>query len=202
MSQRFVMATGNAGKLREIRQILDGSGVLIVPQSEFDFEAAEETGDTFVHNALLKARQASRATGLPAIADDSGLCVVALDGAPGVYTARYAGVGATDRQNNDKLLHALQGVDDRRAWFQCVTVVTWPDEAREPLVAEGLAPRATLEQYIARQAELEAGVVAQALDFRVEKYTFAHNFGGAAATAAAATAGTKNHGRQGRNQGA
>ena len=137
MALTFVMATGNAGKLREIRQILDGTGIQIRPQSEFEFEPAEETGTTFVANALLKARQATRATGLPAIADDSGLCVAALDGAPGVFTARYAGEGATDQQNNDKLLRALDGVDDRRAFFHCVTVVTWPEENREPLVAEG-----------------------------------------------------------------
>jgi len=138
MSATFVLATGNKGKLNEIRQILDGTGLHVEPQSSFNFEPAEETGSSFLENALLKARHAATETGLPAIADDSGLVVDALDGAPGVYTARYAGVGASDRDNIEKLLRALQGVEGRGAAFHCVTVVAWPQDAREPLIAEGV----------------------------------------------------------------
>lgn len=138
MSETFVMATGNMGKLAEIRQILAGAGLTIEPQSDFNFEPAEETGGTFLENALLKARHAANETGLPAIADDSGLVVDALDGAPGVHSARYAGRAASDRENIGKLLHALRGIQDRSAAFHCVTVVAWPADSREPLVAEGV----------------------------------------------------------------
>ena len=139
VSGRIVMATGNKGKLAEIRQILEGSELDIVPQSDYDFEPAEETGDTFLENALLKARRAAIETGLIAIADDSGLVVDILGGEPGVYSARYAGGDATDEQNVDKLLQSLQGKDDeeRTAAFHCVVVVVFPDEQREPIVAEG-----------------------------------------------------------------
>lgn len=138
MKRRFVMSTGNMGKLAEIRQILAGSDFEIEPQSSFDFEPAEETGATFVENALLKARKAAAETGLAAIADDSGLSVDALDGAPGVYTARFAGEGASDADNIEKLLQELEGFGERGAAFHCVAVVTWPDESREPLVAQGV----------------------------------------------------------------
>jgi XTP/dITP diphosphohydrolase len=137
--RRIVIATGNTGKLAEIRQILDGSEFDIVPQTEFDFVPAEETGATFLENALLKARRAASETGLIAIADDSGLVVDALDGAPGVFSARYAGDDATDEQNVEKLLLSLKDVDDedRGAGFRCVAVVVFPDEDRAPLVGEG-----------------------------------------------------------------
>lgn len=138
MSATFVLATGNKGKLNEIRQILDGTGLLVEPQSGFDFVPAEETGSTFLENALLKARHAAAETGLPAIADDSGLAVDALNGAPGVYTARYAGEEASDQDNIEKLLRALQDVEGRDAAFHCVTVVAWPQNDREPLIAEGV----------------------------------------------------------------
>ena len=133
------MATGNKGKLAEIRQILEGSELDIVSQSDYDFEPAEETGDTFLENALLKARRAAIETGLTAIADDSGLVVDILGGEPGVYSARYAGDDATDEQNVDKLLQSLQEKDDeeRTAAFHCVVVVVFPDEQRAPIVAEG-----------------------------------------------------------------
>ena len=137
--RRIVIATGNQGKLAEIRQILHGDDVEIVPLSEFDFEPADETGDTFLENALLKARKAASETGLVAIADDSGLMVDAIGGAPGVYSARYAGDNASDEQNVTKLLSALKGVngENRSAAFHCVAVVVFPGEERPPLVAEG-----------------------------------------------------------------
>ena len=104
---KIVMASGNVGKLREISRILEDLEVTIVPQSEFGVSDADETGTTFAANALIKARHAAAATGLPAIADDSGLVVDALDGRPGVYSARYAGPDASDEANNEKLLAEL-----------------------------------------------------------------------------------------------
>jgi XTP/dITP diphosphohydrolase len=137
--RRIVIATGNTGKLAEIRQILEGSEFDIVPQSQLDFVPAEETGATFLENALLKARRAVSETGLIAIADDSGLVVDALDGAPGVFSARFAGDDASDEQNVKKLLRSMKDVNDadRGASFHCVAVVVFPDESRVPLVGEG-----------------------------------------------------------------
>ncbi len=134
----IVMASGNAGKIREISRILEGLDIDVVPQSDFDVRDADETGTTFVENALIKARHAAAQTGLPAIADDSGLSVDALDGAPGVYSARYAGADATDDRNIDKLLEALDGVPDaeRGAAFHCVACFVTPDDD-EPLIATG-----------------------------------------------------------------
>ena len=131
---KIVMATGNPGKIREIARLLDGLGVEIIAQSEFGVADADETGTTFAENSLIKAQHAAEATGLPAIADDSGLSVDALDGAPGVYSARYAGDGG-DEANNDKLLAALEGVEDRGAAFHCVATYVAPGE--QPLVAAG-----------------------------------------------------------------
>ena len=128
------MATSNPGKLREISRLLEGLDVEIVAQSEFGVCDADETGTTFEENSLIKAQHAASATGLPAIADDSGLAVDALDGAPGVYSARYAD-GAGDEANNDKLLAALEGVDDRGAAFHCVA--TYVEPGAEPLIARG-----------------------------------------------------------------
>ena len=121
---RLVLATGNAGKLREMRAILAPWGVDVRPQSEFTRAAAEETGLSFVENAILKARFAAEASGLPAIADDSGLEVDALHGAPGIYSARYAGPGADDAANNDRLLRDLEAVPDaeRSARYRCAMV--------------------------------------------------------------------------------
>ena len=135
--RRIVLATGNPGKLVEIRELLDGRDIEIVAQSEFDFSPAEETGATFLENALLKARRAAAETGLIAIADDSGLVVDALDGKPGVFSARFAGEGATDEENVAKLLKSLEGVEQRGASFRCVAVVVFPNENRAPLVSEG-----------------------------------------------------------------
>lgn len=131
---KVVMATSNPGKIREIARLLDGLGIEIVAQSEFGVPDADETGSTFAENSLIKAMHAAQRTGLPAIADDSGLSVDALDGAPGVYSARYAG-DAGDEANNDKLLAALEGVDNRGAAFHCVA--TYVEPGGEPLVAAG-----------------------------------------------------------------
>ena len=135
---RIVLASGNAGKLAEIARILEDLDITVVPQSEFGVTDADETGTTFVENALIKARHAVAATGLPAIADDSGISVDALDGRPGVYSARYAGPDATDQSNNDLLLSELEGVPDERrgAAFHCVACFVAPG-LDEPVIAEG-----------------------------------------------------------------
>src|SRR3989338_9052617 len=121
MTRRIVLASNNPGKVREINQMLAGLHLAVVPQSDFGMTEAEETGLTFVENAILKARNAARFTGLPAIADDSGLEVDALHGAPGIYSARYAGAGAGDPANLLKLLGDIKNVPDekRTARFQC-----------------------------------------------------------------------------------
>ena len=132
------MASGNAGKLREIRSLLEHLNVVVVPQSDFDVSDAEETGTTFEENAIIKARHAAVATGLPAIADDSGLLVDALDGRPGVFSARYAGATATDDDNINHLLNQLDGVaqDDRGAEFHCVACFLQNADA-QPLLTTG-----------------------------------------------------------------
>ncbi len=129
LPERVVMASGNPGKIREIARLLADAGVEVVAQSEFGVQDADETGTSFAANSLIKARHAALATGLPAIADDSGLAVDALDGAPGVYSARYAGAGATDAMNVDKLLDALRdvAVPDRGAAFHCAASFVTPD---------------------------------------------------------------------------
>lgn len=134
--EKIVMASGNAGKLREIANLLAPLGIDVVPQSEFGVEDADESGSTFGENAIIKARHAARATGLAAIADDSGLVVDALDGRPGVYSARYSGANATDDSNIDKLLAELDGVTDRRAAFHCAACFIAGADA-EPLLAHG-----------------------------------------------------------------
>jgi XTP/dITP diphosphohydrolase len=136
---RLVLASGNAGKVVELEQLLAGSGVVLVPQTHLGVSDADETGLTFVENALLKARHAARLTGLPALADDSGLCVDALDGAPGLYAARYAGTHGDSAANNAKLLRALDGVpaDRRTAYFIAVLVVLRHADDPAPLIAEG-----------------------------------------------------------------
>lgn len=141
LPDKIVLATGNPGKVREIRRILGELGVEVVPQTELGVGDADETGSSFVENALIKARHASTMTGLPAIADDSGLVVDALDGRPGVYSARYSGAGATDESNIDKLLQELAGVPDekRTAAFHCCAVYVSADDSTS-LVAEGRWP--------------------------------------------------------------
>jgi XTP/dITP diphosphohydrolase len=147
MPEKVVLATGNPGKVREIQRILGDLGVAVVPQSEFGVSDAEETGTSFVENALIKARHASVMTGLPAIADDSGLVVDALDGRPGVYSARYSGADATDESNIDKLLRELLGVpgEKRTAAFHCCAVFVSADDTTS-LVAEGQWAGRILEQ--------------------------------------------------------
>ena len=137
---RLVLASGNAGKLAELRALLAGTGVELVAQSQLGVEEVEETGLSFVENALLKARHAAAATGLPALADDSGLCVDALGGAPGLYSARYAGTHGDAGANIDKLLRALDGIEDasRTARFVCALALVRHAEDPQPLVAEGL----------------------------------------------------------------
>lgn len=132
----IVIATGNPGKLREIDVLLEGLGVRCSAQSEFGVEPGPETGDTFVANAIQKAVYAAAATGLPAIADDSGLVVDALDGRPGIFSARYAGPSASDEENVDKLLTEMENIEERAAHFHCAAVyVRGADDAR-PVVAE------------------------------------------------------------------
>ncbi|WP_042959122.1 RdgB/HAM1 family non-canonical purine NTP pyrophosphatase [Erwinia tasmaniensis] len=137
--QQVVLATGNPGKVRELADLLAAFGLDIVAQTALGVESAEETGLTFIENAILKARHASAVTGLPAIADDSGLAVDVLGGAPGIYSARYAGEEATDRQNLDKLLAALNAVPDgeRQAHFHCVLVYLRHAADPTPLVFHG-----------------------------------------------------------------
>ena len=132
------MASGNAGKIKEIATLLARLDVNIVPQSDYGVSDADETGSTFEENAIIKARHAAAATGMPAIADDSGLAVDALDGRPGVYSARYAGVGSSDEQNIDKLLEELDGVadDQRTAAFHCIACFVLSVNA-EPLLSRG-----------------------------------------------------------------
>ena len=132
------MASGNRGKLREIARILADLEFTVVPQSDFNVSEAHENGDTFVANALIKARHAAAATGLPAIADDSGLAVDALQGRPGVFSARYAGADASDAANIDKLLHEMAQLEDeqRGATFHCVACFVTPD-SDDAVIAQG-----------------------------------------------------------------
>lgn len=136
---RLVLASGNAGKLAELRALLEASGAVLVPQGELGVEDVEETGLTFVENALLKARHAARATGLPALADDSGLCVDALGGAPGLYSARYAGAHGDSAANITRLLGELHGLPPPRrgAHFYSVIVLLRHADDPRPLIAEG-----------------------------------------------------------------
>ena len=151
---RIVIASNNPGKLRELDALLKPLGFETVSQSELGVGEAEEPHDTFLENALAKARHASRATGRPALADDSGLCVPALGGEPGVHSAHFAGRGGTreerDARNNAKLLEALRTVEDRAAFYYCVLVLMRSAEDPVPIVADArwhgailLAPRGT-----------------------------------------------------------
>jgi XTP/dITP diphosphohydrolase len=135
---KLVIASNNPGKLREFQHMLAPLGIEVVPQAQLGISEAEEPHCTFVENALAKARHASRASGLPALADDSGICVEALGGAPGVQSARYAGENPkSDRRNNDKLLQDMQGVTDRRAHYYCVLVLVRHADDPQPTIAEG-----------------------------------------------------------------
>ena len=136
---RIVVASGNAGKLAEFNDLLGAAGVEFVAQGTLGVVDIEETGLSFVENALLKARHAARATGMPALADDSGLCVDALGGAPGLYSARYAGEPGDSARNIDKLLHALEGLppEQRGAHFHCTLVLLRHADDPSPLIAQG-----------------------------------------------------------------
>ncbi|MGN6231540.1 MAG: RdgB/HAM1 family non-canonical purine NTP pyrophosphatase [Trinickia sp.] len=138
---RVVLASNNAGKLREFDAMLGAAGIALVPQGELGVPEAEEPHATFVENALAKARHAARLTSLPALADDSGLCVRALGGEPGVYSARYAqravGGEKSDAANNAHLIERLSGQADRRGYYFCVLVLVRHADDPEPLIAEG-----------------------------------------------------------------
>ncbi len=138
--KKVVLASNNAGKLREFAALLGAAGIELIPQGALNVPEAEEPYPTFVENALAKARHAAKLTGLPALADDSGLCVRALRGAPGVYSARYAqlaGGEKSDAANNARLVAALQGETDRRAYYFCVLALVRHADDPEPLIAEG-----------------------------------------------------------------
>ena len=137
MIPRLVLASNNEGKLREFRRLLSPLSIEVIPQAALDIPEADEPHVTFVENALAKARHASALAGLPALADDSGICVRALDGAPGVQSARYAGEPKSDARNNAKLVAALQGVADRRAHYACLLVLVRHAADPEPIIAEG-----------------------------------------------------------------
>ena len=137
MITRLVLASRNAGKLREFRRLLEPVGLTVIPQAELGIEDADEPHVTFIENALTKARHASAQSGLPALADDSGVCVDALAGAPGVHSARYAGEPRSDARNNAALVAALSGIADRRAHYYCVLVLVRHAGDPQPIIAEG-----------------------------------------------------------------
>jgi XTP/dITP diphosphohydrolase len=148
--EKLVLASNNSGKLREFRRLLEPLGIAVVPQSELGIAEADEPHPTFVENALAKARHASMLARLPALADDSGICVDALGGAPGVQSARYAGEPKSDARNNTRLVEALRGVANRRAHYYCALVLLRRADDPQPLIAEGAwwgtivdAPRGT-----------------------------------------------------------
>lgn len=134
---KIIIASNNPGKLREFAALLQTFDLEAVPQATLGVSEAEEPHATFVENALAKARHASRATGLPALADDSGICALALDGAPGVYSARYAGEPKSDQRNNEKLVAELQSRTDRRAFYYCALVLVMHANDPHPLIADG-----------------------------------------------------------------
>jgi XTP/dITP diphosphohydrolase len=135
---KLVIASNNPGKLREFQHMLAPLGFEVLTQAQLGISEAEEPHCTFIENALAKARHVSRTSGLPALADDSGICVEALGGAPGVQSARYAGDNPkSDRRNNDKLLQDMQGISDRRAHYYCVLVLVRHADDPQPIIAEG-----------------------------------------------------------------
>lgn len=138
MTQRLILASNNAGKLKEFAQLLAPIGFELHPQGEFDVPEAEEPFGTFVENALAKARHAARLTGLPALADDSGVCVNALGGAPGVYSARFAGEPKSDARNNAKLVAELANHADKSAYYYCVLVYVRHVDDPQPVIADGI----------------------------------------------------------------
>lgn len=139
MKQKVILATANQGKVREMSDVLNGFGFDVIAQTELGIESPEETGLTFVENAILKARYAAKISGLPAIADDSGLVVKALDGAPGLYSARYAGSDADDGQNRQKLLRDLAHIPTEQRQAKFVSCIVFLQHAADPspIIAEG-----------------------------------------------------------------
>ncbi|KZY41281.1 non-canonical purine NTP pyrophosphatase, partial [Oleiphilus sp. HI0050] len=139
---KIVLATGNQGKLREFKLLLADHDIEVSPQSDYNFEPPEETGLSFVENAIIKARCAAKMTGLPALADDSGIAIDALQGQPGIYSARFAGEGASDQDNIDLVLKKLGGVPEaeRTAQFHCVLVYMSHAEDPTPLICHGRWP--------------------------------------------------------------
>jgi XTP/dITP diphosphohydrolase len=135
--QKLVIASNNFGKLREFQHLLAPIGIEVLTQAQLGISEAEEPHVTFIENALAKARHVSRLSGQPALADDSGICVAALDGAPGVHSARYAGEPKSDQRNNQKLLQEMQDVMDRRAHYYCVLVMVRHADDPQPIIAEG-----------------------------------------------------------------
>jgi XTP/dITP diphosphohydrolase len=146
MTQSLVLASNNAGKLAEFAQLLAPLGFAIKSQRELDIPEAEEPFGTFVENALAKARHASHLSGLPALADDSGICVPALGGAPGVQSARYAGEPRSDAANNAKLVHDIAAYDDKSAYYYCVLVMVRHAEDPQPIIADGVWHGQLIEQ--------------------------------------------------------
>ncbi|MDP3141216.1 MAG: RdgB/HAM1 family non-canonical purine NTP pyrophosphatase [Methylotenera sp.] len=147
MFNKLVIASGNKGKLREIQHILSSLQIEIIPQSALNVPECEEPFCTFIENALAKARHASKHTGLPALADDSGLCVDALQGGPGVLSARFAGEPKSDENNNQKLLEVMANEKNRHAHFYCVMVLVQHEHDPEPLIAEGMWVGEILTEY-------------------------------------------------------
>lgn len=138
MLNKIVIATSNAGKLREIQHLLAPLEIEVLPQSDFNIPEADEPYFTFIENALAKARHTSLHSGLPALADDSGICVDALQGAPGVYSARFAGEPKSDARNNQKLLEVLREEKNRQAHYYCAMVLVRSPEDPQPLIAQGI----------------------------------------------------------------
>ncbi|MDO8713345.1 MAG: RdgB/HAM1 family non-canonical purine NTP pyrophosphatase [Polynucleobacter sp.] len=134
--QKLVLASNNADKVREFQELLAPFHFQVIPQGELGIPAAEEPHQTFVENALAKARHASAASGLPALADDSGICAHALNGEPGVYSARYAGINGDNAANNQKLISALQGKTDRGVHYVCALVMVSSANDPEPLIVQ------------------------------------------------------------------
>ncbi len=153
-TDKIVLASGNAGKVREINKLLSEHGIEVIPQTEFAIPEAVEDGLTFVENALKKARHAAKLTGLPAIADDSGIEVDALNKRPGIYSARYSGEGATDAKNNEKMLNELKDASEekRTARYWCVMVYLENENDPTPIITQG-----TLEGKIMTAPRGEGG---------------------------------------------
>jgi XTP/dITP diphosphohydrolase len=135
--EKLVIASNNAGKIREIRHLLEPLGITVLPQSQFDVSEVDEPHPTFIENAIVKARNACERTGLPSLADDSGICINALNGQPGVLSARYSGEPKSDERNNHKLIEALRSHADRKAHYYCVMVLLRHAEDPQPIIADG-----------------------------------------------------------------